>query len=168
MVFERPWEHCYSSLPGPSCKSATGLMEWADIDMALDAFVLGNHQTLFAKSMLCPRIAVGNLVSFSFFVYVFLLSILRLSLPLPPFWCTGDSWVCCVALPCCLFDLACFFLPSFSSLIKTCIYPPSVYLTSFSSPLLFIQMGKPTHSRWRSLPIHLLSMEGEGEAAVVV
>ena len=38
-------------------------MEWADIDMALDAFVLGNHQTLFAKSMLCPRIAVGNLVS---------------------------------------------------------------------------------------------------------
>ena len=27
--------------------------------------------------------------------------------------------VCCVALPCCLFDLACFFLPSFSSLIKT-------------------------------------------------
>ena len=31
-------------------------------------------------------------------------------------------WVCCVALPCCLFDLACFFLPSFSSLIKTCIH----------------------------------------------
>ena len=27
-------------------------------------------------------------------------------------------WVCCVALPCCLFDLACFFLPFFSSLIK--------------------------------------------------
>ena len=24
---------------------------------------------------------------------------------------------------CCLFDLACFFLPSFSSLIKTCIHP---------------------------------------------
>ena len=22
-------------------------------------------------------------------------------------------WVCCVALPCCLFDFACFFLPSF-------------------------------------------------------
>ena len=30
-------------------------------------------------------------------------------------------WVCCVALPCCLFDLACFFLPSFSSLIETFI-----------------------------------------------
>ena len=30
-------------------------------------------------------------------------------------------WVCCVALPCCLFDLACFFLPSFSSVIKTCV-----------------------------------------------
>ena len=27
-----------------------------------------------------------------------------------------DAWVCCVALPC-LFDLACFFLSSFSSLI---------------------------------------------------
>ena len=30
--------------------------------------------------------------------------------------------VCCVALPCCLFDLACFFLPSFSSLIKNMYY----------------------------------------------
>ena len=30
--------------------------------------------------------------------------------------------VCSVALPCCLFDLACFFLPSFSSLIKTYMY----------------------------------------------
>ena len=31
--------------------------------------------------------------------------------------------MCYVALPCCLFDLACFFLPSFSSLIKhVCIY----------------------------------------------
>ena len=32
-------------------------------------------------------------------------------------------WVCCVALPSlfvCLFDRACFFLPSFSSLIKAC------------------------------------------------
>ena len=27
-----------------------------------------------------------------------------------------------VAFPCCLFDLACFFLPFFSSLIKTCMY----------------------------------------------
>ena len=35
-------------------------------------------------------------------------------------------WVYCVALPCCLFDLACFFLPSFTSLIKTCTY--SIYL----------------------------------------
>ena len=32
------------------------------------------------------------------------------------------TWVCCVALPCCVFDLACFFFSSFSSLIKTCIY----------------------------------------------
>ena len=36
------------------------------------------------------------------------------------------TWVCCVALPCCLFDLACFFLPSFSRLsLKracTCMY----------------------------------------------
>ena len=27
-----------------------------------------------------------------------------------------------VHFPCCLFDLACFFLPSFSSLIKTCTH----------------------------------------------
>ena len=34
-------------------------------------------------------------------------------------------WVCCVALPCSLFDLACFFLPSFSHLslkhVYTCV-----------------------------------------------
>ena len=36
-----------------------------------------------------------------------------------PCTCTWLPWVCCVALPC-LFDLACFFRPSFSSLIKTC------------------------------------------------
>ena len=35
---------------GPSVKSATGLMEWGDVDLALEAFVLGNHHTLFAKS----------------------------------------------------------------------------------------------------------------------
>ena len=34
---------------------------------------------------------------------------------------TRLPWVCCVALSCCLFDLACFFLPSFSSLIKICV-----------------------------------------------
>ena len=34
--------------------------------------------------------------------------------------------MCYVALPCCLLDLTCFFLPSFSSLIKTCIYRPSL------------------------------------------
>ena len=28
--------------------------------------------------------------------------------------------MCCVALPCCLFDLACFFLPS--SFLSICIY----------------------------------------------
>ena len=34
--------------------------------------------------------------------------------------CLPTTLLCCVALPCCLFDLVCFFLPSFSSLIKTC------------------------------------------------
>ena len=36
----------------------------------------------------------------------------------------GVHWVCCVSFSCCLFDLARFFLPSLSSLIKTfiCIY----------------------------------------------
>ena len=35
-------------------------------------------------------------------------------------------WVCCVALPCCLFDLACFFLPS-ASLIKMYTYIVHAY-----------------------------------------
>ena len=35
-------------------------------------------------------------------------------------------WVCCVALLCCLFDLACFFLLPSASLINTYMYmsPP--------------------------------------------
>ena len=39
--------------------------------------------------------------------------------------------MCSVAFPCCLFDLdlACFFLSSFSSLIKTCTYNYVVSLT---------------------------------------
>ena len=37
-------------------------------------------------------------------------------------WKSDLPWVCRVALPCCLFDLACYFLPSFSSLIKTIMY----------------------------------------------
>ena len=46
-------------------------------------------------------------------------------LPTATFQVGGEGWgegctYTCVALPCCLFDLACFFLPSFSSLIKTC------------------------------------------------
>ena len=42
--------------------------------------------------------------------------------------------MCCVALPCCLFNLACFFLPSFSSLIKTCTSHPrqSLFLGKMS------------------------------------
>ena len=45
-------------------------------------------------------------------------------------------WVCCVALLCCLFDLACFFLPSFSSLIKTCItIVTSLIILKFLSPV---------------------------------
>ena len=39
----------------------------------------------------------------------------------PTYFQVGEAepynWVCCVALPCCVFDLACFFLPSFSSLM---------------------------------------------------
>ena len=31
--------------------------------------------------------------------------------------------MCCVALPCCLLDLTCFFLPSFSSLINVVLFP---------------------------------------------
>ena len=47
--------------------------------------------------------------------------------------------MCCVALPCCLFDLACFFLPSFSSLIKTC--------TCISgNSLVFLHEGPPPNT----------------------
>ena len=41
----------------------------------------------------------------------------------------------CVALPCCLFDLACYFLPSFSSLIKTCMTPFGKSLNTYSHRL---------------------------------
>ena len=35
--------------------------------------------------------------------------------------------MCCVALPCCLFDRACFFLPSFSSNPVQCMYAGVVF-----------------------------------------
>ena len=35
-------------------------------------------------------------------------------------------WVCCVALPWCLFDLACFFLPSHLSLKHVCFCAPCI------------------------------------------
>ena len=41
---------------------------------------------------------------------------------------------CTMYMPCCLCDLACFFLPSFSSLIKTCI------LHSVNYDFIFILM----------------------------
>ena len=31
-------------------KSATGLLEWSDVDSALDAFVIANHTTVYAQS----------------------------------------------------------------------------------------------------------------------
>ena len=37
--------------------------------------------------------------------------------------------VCCVALPCCLFDLACFFLSSFSHLTLKHVHVPVMYIT---------------------------------------
>ena len=43
-----------SSFPysaGPSTKSCTGLMEWADQEAVLDVFVLTNHQTIYSQSM---------------------------------------------------------------------------------------------------------------------
>ncbi len=38
------------SLSGSGSKSATGLLEWLEIDSALDAFVMTNHQTAFSQS----------------------------------------------------------------------------------------------------------------------
>ena len=35
---------------GSGSKSATGLLEWLEVDSALDAFVMTNHQTAFSQS----------------------------------------------------------------------------------------------------------------------
>ena len=40
----------FLSLSGSGSKSATGLLEWLEIDSALDAFVMTNHQTAFSQS----------------------------------------------------------------------------------------------------------------------
>ena len=40
----------FLSLSGSGSKSATGLLEWVEIDSALDAFVMTNHQTAFSQS----------------------------------------------------------------------------------------------------------------------
>ena len=37
-------------LSGSGSKSATGLLEWLEVDSALDAFVMTNHQTAFSQS----------------------------------------------------------------------------------------------------------------------
>lgn len=41
---------------GSGSKSATGLLEWLDIDSSLDAFVMTNHQTAFSQSKLASLI----------------------------------------------------------------------------------------------------------------
>ena len=49
-----PFTPSSSSFPysaGPSTKSCTGLMEWADQEAVLDVFVLTNHQTIYSQSM---------------------------------------------------------------------------------------------------------------------
>lgn len=42
--------HDVSHDTGAGNKSATGLMEWIDVDTSLDAFVLANHQTVYSES----------------------------------------------------------------------------------------------------------------------
>ena len=42
--------YCILSLSGSGSKSATGLLEWLEVDSALDAFVMTNHQTAFSQS----------------------------------------------------------------------------------------------------------------------
>ena len=46
--------------------------------------------------------------------------------------------ICYVALPCCLFDLACFFLPSFSHLIETSIYITIVYNLNICTTYMYM------------------------------
>ena len=43
-------------------------------------------------------------------------------------------------LPCFLFDLACFFLPSFSSLIKTCILYMCLWWFHYPGLLLYTEL----------------------------
>ena len=44
---------CFIVVPlfsSPGAKSATGLMEWNDVEAALEAFILANHQTVYSQS----------------------------------------------------------------------------------------------------------------------
>ena len=75
-------------------------------------------------------------------------------------------WVCCVTLPCCLFDLACFFFPSFSSLIMYMYVHMFIFIIFFPLTLdLLVRCVKPViqdfimvigRERARNAPINSL------------
>lgn len=50
---------------GSGSKSATGLLEWLDVDSSLDAFVMTNHQTAFSQSKTLAYIPVAISLFFS-------------------------------------------------------------------------------------------------------
>ena len=60
----------------------------------------------------------------------------------------SDCLVCAVlpCLNCCLFDLACVFLPSFSSLIKTCkIVSPHVHVHVYTTCISYLLCAADKH-----------------------
>ena len=61
---------------GSGSKSATGLLEWLEVDSALDAFVMTNHQTAFSQSKMdwWALFGVVNLCSVLVPTNVFLLN----------------------------------------------------------------------------------------------
>ena len=97
-----PFTPSSSSFPysaGPSTKSCTGLMEWADQEAVLDVFVLTNHQTIYSQSMpssfsslLVQHMRTSHsLWSSSLLLFLLLLLLLLLSPPLPPLSSSSSS-----------------------------------------------------------------------------
>ena len=129
--------HVYMCV-GPSCKSATGLMEWGDIDAALDAFVLGNHHTLFAKSGLCTKKCIILAPCPTLYMLYHLLCFpVPPSLPPSVTLLSPSSHSTCTSL---------------ASLTPLCTLSCCVYITFIYSSPPIPQTDKPTHSRWPSLP----------------
>ena len=56
-----------------------------------------------------------------------------------------SDYLGCAVLLCLVFFSACFFLPSFSSLIKTSVYSPTLYCSAHAYIVLFTLLKCPVH-----------------------